>query len=91
MIKCSLLLDLEMTYLDGMSRQQLIEALEERCDCLPIDLRQHLAEEPTTRLRLLLFAGRLIHVLRLLQRHKRADTPLSVYQQIEKTHNHQEN
>jgi hypothetical protein len=75
MIKCSLLLDLEMNYLDSMSRQQLIEALGERADCVPNDLREQVDEQPTNRLRLLLFAARLIHVLRQLQHNKRLQTP----------------
>jgi len=77
MIQCSLLLNLEMTYLDRMSRQQLIEALGERSDSLPLDLRQELEEQPTNRLRLLLFAGRLIHVLRQLRRNWPPDTPVA--------------
>jgi hypothetical protein len=58
--------ELEMHVIDPMSRQQLLEALRPRRDCLPPDLRERLEEQPTERLRLLLLAARLIHALRLL-------------------------
>jgi hypothetical protein len=67
MVQCATLFELEMRCLDSMPRQQVIEAIRERVDCLPADLREWMAEEPTDRLRLMLFAARLIHALRQLR------------------------
>ena len=67
MVACTKLFDLEMRYLDAMSRPQLVEAVRERLDCLPVDLREGAEEQPTDRLRLLVFAARLIHALRQLR------------------------
>jgi hypothetical protein len=72
MVQCATLFELEMRCLDAMPRQQLIDAIRERMDCLPTDLREWVAEEPTDRLRLMLFAARLIHALRQLRAQARA-------------------
>jgi hypothetical protein len=55
---------LEMHCIDRLCRQELIDAIRARGDCLPEDLRQGLENQPTDRLRLLLLAARLVHVLR---------------------------
>jgi hypothetical protein len=68
------LFELEMLCIELMTRQQLVEAVRERSECLPVDLREQLDEEPTDRLRLLLVAARLIHALRQLRRHQRGKT-----------------
>jgi hypothetical protein len=67
MIKFTTLFDLEMTCLDGMNRQQLVEAIQRRSDGLPADLLEQMEARETDQLRLLLFAGRLIHALRRMQ------------------------
>jgi hypothetical protein len=72
MIECATLIELEMRCLEGMTREQLVEALRERADCLPADLRERLEEQAPDRLRLLLCAARLIHALRQLQTNKEA-------------------
>jgi hypothetical protein len=64
--------ELELQSIDLMSRQQVLDAIGPRQDCLPPDLREHLEEQPTGRLRLLLMAARLIQVLRLTQSADRA-------------------
>jgi hypothetical protein len=71
MVACARLFELEMNCLDTMPRHQLLEALRERCDCLPGDLLERLDVQATDRLRLLLFAARLIYALRQLQKHQR--------------------
>jgi hypothetical protein len=67
MIKCSTLFDLEMNCLDDLTRKQLVEAVSQRSDCLPVDLLERVEEQETDQLRLLLFAARLIHALRQLR------------------------
>ena len=67
MIRCATLFELEMKCLDELSRRQLVEAVLERSDCLPAELREQVEEQETDRLRLLLFAARLIHALRQLR------------------------
>jgi hypothetical protein len=71
MVKCATLFELEMRCLDAMNRQQLVDALGEVADCLPVDLRGRVEEEATDRLRLLLFAARLIYALRQMRTHQR--------------------
>ena len=55
---------LELSCIDRMTREQLIEAIRARADDLPGDLQQRLEEQSTDCLQLLLLAGRLIQVLR---------------------------
>src|SRR5262249_7936868 len=62
------LIELEMRCLGAMTREQLLAALRPLVDCLPVDLRQRVAEHETERLRLLLCAARLLHALRKLQK-----------------------
>jgi len=54
--------------MDSMTRDQLVEGVRERSDCLPMDLREAVDEQTSDRLRLLLFAARLIHALRQSRR-----------------------
>jgi hypothetical protein len=61
------LYELEMRSIDLMSRQQLLDAIRPRLDCLPPDLRERLDDQPDAWLRLLLMAARLIWALRLLR------------------------
>jgi hypothetical protein len=68
MIRCEMLFDLEMNCLDAMTRSQLLEAVLKRLECLPADLREGMEAQDTDRLRLLLFAARLIQALRQLRR-----------------------
>jgi hypothetical protein len=56
--------ELELHCIDELTRPQLIEAIRGRLDCLPQDLRQRLEEQGADRLRLLLLAPLVIHVLR---------------------------
>jgi hypothetical protein len=71
MIQHATLLELELRYLEGMTREQLTEGLRERADCLPTDLRETVEEQTADGLRLLLCAARLIHALRQVQQIKR--------------------
>jgi hypothetical protein len=64
----STLSQLELQCIDPMSRQQLLDAIRARLDCLPPDLREGLDEQPTDQLRLLLLAARLTYALRQLRR-----------------------
>jgi hypothetical protein len=74
MVNCAMLFELELNSIDGMSRPQLLQALHERWESLPMDLRVCLENEPTDHLRLLLVAGRLLHALRqILGRSRRLD------------------
>ena len=57
-------LSLEWRHIDRMSRQELIEAVSSKRNCLRADLLDCLEEEPTERLQLLLLVARLIQVLR---------------------------
>src|SRR5262249_59058000 len=57
---------LEIKCIDPMNREQLLQAIRRRLDCLPPDLGERLEEQPTGRLQLLLLAARLVHVLREL-------------------------
>jgi hypothetical protein len=72
MVDSATLIQLEMRYLQGLTREQLVEGLRERADCLPADLRERLGEQPPDRLRLLLCAARLMHALRRLPRKEEA-------------------
>jgi hypothetical protein len=64
----SVLSELELCSIDRMTRQELVEAVRARAGELPVDLLGQLEEQPTDRLQLLLLAGRLIRVLRLLRK-----------------------
>jgi hypothetical protein len=66
---------LELGYLDRMTRQELIEAIELQGDCLRIDLQVRLEEISTDYLRWLLLATRLLAALRLLQGRTRVEKP----------------
>jgi hypothetical protein len=68
MIHRATLVELEMRCLEGLTRQQLVEALRGIEDCLPDDLRERMEEHDTDCLRLLLFAARFIHALRQRQK-----------------------
>jgi hypothetical protein len=70
MIEQATLLELELRYLEGMTRPQLLEALRERADCLPPDLAERVEEHSADRLRLLVCAARLIYALRQLRKHQ---------------------
>jgi hypothetical protein len=63
----SILSELELCSIDRMTRQELVEAVRARAGDLPVDLLAQLEQQPTDRLQLLLLAGRLIRVLRLLR------------------------
>jgi hypothetical protein len=64
----SILSELELRSIDRMTRQELIEAVWARAGDLPVDLLEQSEEPVTDRLQLLLLAGRLIRVLRLLRK-----------------------
>jgi hypothetical protein len=61
------LCDLERGSITTMSREQLLEAIRRRPDCLPPDLTQRLDEEPDGWLRLLLLSARINYALRNLR------------------------
>lgn len=67
------LCDLEIRCIDPMSREQLLEAIRRRLDCLPPDLGERLDEEPDGWLRLLLMAARINYALRHLRARAWAD------------------
>ena len=62
MLTC--LCEQEMRCLDLMSRSELLEAIEQHWDCLPVDLQQRIGDQATSSLRLYVLVGRLIHALR---------------------------
>jgi hypothetical protein len=66
MVSTATLFELETGYLDKLSRPLLLDALRKCAGCLPVDLGQQAEEAPTEWLRLCVFAGRLIQVLRRL-------------------------
>ena len=73
----SILSELELCSIDRMTQQELVDAVRERVDDLPVDLLGQLEEQPTHRLQLLLLAGRLIRVLRHLRKDTAATFPRS--------------
>jgi hypothetical protein len=64
----SIVSELELMSIDRLSRPQLIDAVRARSGELPADLLDQLEDRSTDRLQLLLLAGRLIQVLRHLER-----------------------
>ncbi len=56
--------ELELTCIDGLSRQELIQSIRDRASDLPPDLLRRLEDQTTDRLQLLLLAGRVLQVLR---------------------------
>jgi len=65
------LVDIEMLYISSLSRSELLEAIRECADDLPTDLQQRREDESIDRLRLVLYAGRMIHALRQMPRNLR--------------------
>jgi hypothetical protein len=59
---------LELQCLESMTRSQLMEAIVEHWDCLPIDLQERVGDQATHRLCLYVLATRLIHALRQQQK-----------------------
>jgi hypothetical protein len=68
MLHYATLFELEMRCIESMSRQQLLESVQERADCLPDDLLQGWEGETTENLQLMLLAARFIRALRQLRR-----------------------
>ena len=64
----TILSELELLSIDRMTGPQLIAAIRARAGDLPDDLLERLEERSTDRLQLLLLAGRLIQVLRHLEK-----------------------
>jgi hypothetical protein len=60
----------ELRGLDAMSRPQLLEAVKEHWECLPVDLQERVGDQATHRLRLYVLAARLIHALRQQSRRR---------------------
>jgi hypothetical protein len=58
---------LELSCIDRLNREELLEAIRARSGDLPADLLEGLDEQSVDCLRLLLLAGRLIQVLRHLR------------------------
>jgi hypothetical protein len=63
----TILSNVELAYIDRMTRPQLIQAIQARAADLPVDLLDRLEEQSIHRLQLTLLAGRLIRVLRHLR------------------------
>jgi hypothetical protein len=63
----STLSELELSLIERLSREDLIQAIRGRAGDLPGDLLERLEEQPTDDLQMLLLAGRLIQVLRHLR------------------------
>jgi hypothetical protein len=61
------LCDLEIRCIDQMSREQLLQAVRRRLDCLPPDLGVRLDEQSDAWLRLLLLSARINYALRHLR------------------------
>ena len=71
----SKLVDIEMLYINSLSHSELLEAIRKCADDLPADLHQRGEDESIDRLRLILYAGRLIHALRQMPRNLRLGVP----------------
>ena len=69
------LFELEMRYITSMTRQQLIEAIRDKPDCLPADMRDGLEEETIDDIQLLLLAARFFHTLRQRRSRKPLGAP----------------
>ncbi len=61
------LTQLELDLMDHMKRGQLLAAIRDRTEHLPADLLVGMEEMPDDWLRLLLLAGRVVHLLRHLR------------------------
>jgi hypothetical protein len=59
--------DMELRGIESMTRQQVLDALRGRLDCLPPELCERLEEQPDGWLRLLLMSARLTWALRMLR------------------------
>src|SRR5262249_44620780 len=70
MLPYATLFELEMRSIAEMSRAQLTEAIWDRLDCLPADMREGLEDETTDHLQLLLLAARFVRALRHMRKHK---------------------
>jgi hypothetical protein len=55
---------LELQHIDHMTRDELLEAVRSKRDCLRADLLERLEGQSNDRLQMLLLAARLIQVLR---------------------------
>jgi hypothetical protein len=64
----SKLVDIEMLYVSSLSRSELLEGIRECADDLPAELQERGEDESIDRLRLVLYAGHLIHALRQMPR-----------------------
>ena len=71
----SKLVDIEMLYINSLSHSELVEAIRKCGDDLPTELQQRGEDESIDRLRLILYAGRLIHALRQMPRNLRLGVP----------------
>jgi hypothetical protein len=68
------LFEIEMRGINAMSRRELLDAIFDRADDLPADLQIRGEDESIDRLRLILCAARLIHLLRHMPRQRRLET-----------------
>jgi len=62
----------ELRSLKRMSRAELLQAIGEDADCLPHELQLRSGSESLVRLRLILFAARLVQTLRRVPGSRRA-------------------
>jgi hypothetical protein len=70
MLNCATLFELEMRSISSMTRPQVIEAIWDRSDCLPADLREGLEHETMDHIGLVLLAARFVRALRQMRKHK---------------------
>ncbi len=65
------LFHIEMRGMNSLTRSQLMHAIHELADGLPADLQERGEDESIERLRLVLYAARLIEALRQMPRNQR--------------------
>jgi hypothetical protein len=75
MLHYATLFELEMRCISTMNRSQLIEAIWDRPDCLPADMRDGLEDESIDHIQLLLLAARFIRALRKMRKYKPLGAP----------------
>jgi hypothetical protein len=75
MLHYATLFELEMRCITAMTRPQLVEAIWDRPDCLPADMREGLETETIDHLQLLLLAARFVRALRKMRKHRPLGEP----------------
>jgi hypothetical protein len=75
MLQYATLFELEMRGIAAMTRAQLIDAIWDRQDSLPPDMREGLEYETTDHIQLLVLAARFVRALRQMRKYKPLGQP----------------